>query len=121
MRKVALIGGPGIDRSGPAQVLAEACDLTSISAGDLLRGHVHRRTATRGQMDQYIRAGNLVPDELTADAVADALAGVGGGWVLSGYPNTVGQAECLKRRGHQPHAVIELVLTEDEYGIVVRR
>lgn len=46
---------------------------------------------------------------------------MGGGWVLSGYPNTVGQAECLERRGHQPDAVIELVLTDDEYGIVVRR
>ncbi|MGI5184677.1 nucleoside monophosphate kinase [Dactylosporangium sp. CA-152071] len=121
MRKVALVGGPGIDRSGPAQVLAEAYDLTFISAGDLFRGHVQHRTATGEQMDQYIRAGNLVPEELTATAIADGLAGVGGGWVLSGYPTTVGQAECLTRRGHQPDVVIELVLTEDEYGFVMRR
>lgn len=121
MRKVALVGGPGTDRSGPAQVLAEAYDLTFISAGDLFRGHVQHRTATGEQIQQYIRAGNRVPEELAATAIADALAGVGGGWVLSGYPTTVGQAECLAQHGHQPDAMIELVLTEDEYRFVMRR
>jgi adenylate kinase len=121
MHKIALIGGPGTDRSSPGGVLANALGLELISVGNLFRDHVQRRTPVGEQMEQYMRAGELVPDELAVGAIAEALAMTDVGWVLDGYPNTVGRAESLAQRGHEPGAVIELVLSEDEYGLVLRR
>ncbi|MBM0256138.1 hypothetical protein [Micromonospora sp. 4G55] len=43
------------------------------------------------------------------------------GWLLCNYPRRIGQAELLAESGHEPDTVIELVLTEDELDLTVRR
>jgi adenylate kinase family enzyme len=119
MRKVVLVGGPGVDLLNPPERLADTAGLGFIRADDLFRDHA-QLLAAKGWVEPYARAAESVLDELTTDIVADALAKAAGGWVLSGYPETTGQAECLAQRGHQPDMVIEPVLTEDEYDRVMR-
>ncbi|WP_328419610.1 nucleoside monophosphate kinase [Micromonospora sp. NBC_00389] len=121
MPNVALIGGPVVDLSSPAAVLADATGLQVISPGNVWREHVQLRTPLGEQMNRHMQAGELVPDELTTKAIADALANVDGGWLLCNYPRRIGQAELLAQSGHVPDTVIELVLTEDELGLTVRR
>lgn len=99
MQKVAVIGGLGVDRSTPAQMLADSTNLKFVSAGDLVRGHLRQQTPMGERMNRYVQVGDLVPDKLTTDAIADALTEAGGGWVLSGFPRTVTQAvSCPTRR-----------------------
>jgi adenylate kinase len=72
-------------------------NIPQISTGDILRDNIARGTqlgkAAKGLMDQ----GQLVPDELVNDMVGARLAqpDVQHGYILDGYPRTLGQAEWL--------------------------
>jgi adenylate kinase len=71
--------------------------IPQISTGDILRDNITRGTdlgrAAKGLMDK----GQLVPDELVNDMVGARLAqpDVDRGYILDGYPRTLGQAEWL--------------------------
>jgi len=71
--------------------------IPQISTGDILRDNIARGTdlgkAAKGLMDQ----GQLVPDQMVNDMVGARLAqpDVERGYILDGYPRTLGQAEWL--------------------------
>ncbi len=71
--------------------------IPQISTGDILRDNIARGTdlgkAAKGLMDQ----GQLVPDEMVNDMVGARLTqpDVQRGYILDGYPRTLGQAEWL--------------------------
>jgi adenylate kinase len=71
--------------------------IPQISTGDILRDNIARGTdlgrAAKGLMDK----GQLVPDELVNNMVGARLAqpDVSRGYILDGYPRTLGQAEWL--------------------------
>lgn len=93
--RLLLIGAPGAGKGTQATRIAEHFDVAHISSGDLLRDHVARGTAIGRRAEEYMERGDLVPDELVLDMlrkpVTDAVAA--GGYVLDGFPRTVGQAE----------------------------
>ena len=80
-----------------AQRLMADYNIPQISTGDILRDNIARGTglgkAAKGLMDQ----GQLVPDEMVNDMVGARLAqpDVAHGYILDGYPRTLGQAEWL--------------------------
>jgi len=119
VQKIAVLSGPGVQPV--AEFLAAAANLPLISVGNMFREHLQRQTPMGLRIDQYMRAGDLVPDELTVEFVTDALATAGGGWLLHNFPRSVRQAELLAQHGHQPDAVIELVTSQDEFEVVTRR
>jgi adenylate kinase len=71
--------------------------IPQISTGDILRDNIARGTelgkAAKGLMEQ----GQLVPDQLVNDMVGARLEqpDVERGYILDGYPRTLGQAEWL--------------------------
>ena len=71
--------------------------IPQISTGDILRDNIARGTdlgrAAKGLMDQ----GQLVPDEMVNNMVGARLTqpDVQRGYILDGYPRTLGQAEWL--------------------------
>ena len=94
--RLALFGPPGAGKGTQAKRLAGAHDLTHLSTGDLFRAAIRDRTDLGRQVDDLLKAGSLVPDELTNGLVAERLAAIGdGGFVLDGLPRTVPQAEWL--------------------------
>jgi adenylate kinase len=94
---VLLLGAPGVGKGTQAQLLMEAYGIPQISTGDILRDNIRRGTelgqAAKGLMDQ----GQLVPDEMVNDMVGARLqqSDVKRGYILDGYPRTLGQAEWL--------------------------
>ncbi|WP_033338162.1 nucleoside monophosphate kinase [Catenuloplanes japonicus] len=109
MRKIAVIAEPGVlDAWAAAQLLGEARDVQARNVSDLIRDAVHRKTAWGRRFDEHLRAGELVPEEVTAEFVAEVLARERGGWVLYGYPRSVAQAVLLAAHGHEPDVVIEV-------------
>jgi adenylate kinase len=115
MRNVVVIAEPGVLHGwGAASTLAEAAGLEAISVGNLCREEVRRDTTWGREISRYLDAGDLLPDEVIGGLIADALANVDTGWVLFGYPRTVPQAELLADRGHEPRAVVDLVLDEEQ-------
>lgn len=118
--RIVLLGPPGAGKGTQAVRLAESLGVPHISTGDLFRHNISARTPLGLQAQQFLDAGDLVPDTLTNDLVDDRLddADVADGFVLDGFPRTVEQAEALRdilgRRDLKLDAVLEFRVPEEE-------
>lgn len=125
--RLALFGPPGAGKGTQAKRLAQTHGLTHLSTGDLFRAAIRDQTPLGRQVDDLLRAGSLVPDDVTCGIVADKLAALdGGGFVLDGFPRTVAQAEWLlahlDETGAPLDAVVSLQVPEgDLVGRLSRR
>ncbi len=76
-----------------------AWGIPQISTGDILRDNKARGTALGLAASQLMDQGLLVPDDLVNEMVAARLAepDTKRGYILDGYPRTLGQAQWLDR------------------------
>ncbi|MET8835142.1 nucleoside monophosphate kinase [Micromonospora sp. NPDC004540] len=102
-----------LDAWGAAMLLGEAMGLQAYNVGNLCRAAVQGGSEWGQRFASHMQAGELVPDEVLAEFVADTLARSPGCWVLFGYPRTIRHAELLAEHGHVPDTVIEVMLDED--------
>jgi adenylate kinase len=74
-----------------------AWGIPQISTGDLLRDHRARQTPLGQVATSIMNTGKLVPDDLVNEMVAERLAepDITRGYILDGYPRTLGQAQWL--------------------------
>src|SRR5215211_2078522 len=95
-----------------------------ISTGDIFRANVSQGTPLGIEAKRYMDAGQLVPDEVTINMVADRLSesDAADGFLLDGFPRTVPQANALDKLladlGTGLELVLELVVENEE---VIRR
>jgi adenylate kinase len=121
---LVLLGPPGAGKGTQGRLLADSEGLLVLSTGDILRAAVRTGTTLGKRADGYMRAGELVPDELIDDLMAERLAqpDTRSGFILDGYPRTGGQAHALTEalRGPQLNltAAVEFEASDAE---VVRR
>lgn len=94
---VILMGAPGAGKGTQAKLISERYGIPQVSTGDLLRDNVARGTELGKKADPVMKSGNLVPDDLMLAMVADRLKQPDArrGFILDGFPRTVGQAEWL--------------------------
>ena len=120
MFNLIIFGAPGSGKGTQSERLVERYGLHHISTGELLRSHIAQGTPLGKVADGFISHGNLIPDELMLDILAEELdshsdaAGV----IFDGFPRTIPQAEALRGllagRGSKVHAVVGLEVPEDE-------
>lgn len=72
--------------------------MVSLSTGELFRQAIRRQTALGASVQEYVSSGGLVPDELVVKLMTSRLTPRlrRRGFVLDGFPRTVGQAEGLE-------------------------
>ncbi len=70
---IILLGPPGAGKGTQAKLIAETYGIPQISTGDLLRDNVARQTDLGKKAKAVMDRGDLVPDELVCDMVADRL------------------------------------------------
>ena len=94
---VLLLGAPGVGKGTQSQILMAEFGIPQISTGDLLRANIQRGTELGKQAKSLMDAGQLVPDNVVNGMVRDRLAqpDAATGYILDGYPRTLGQAEWL--------------------------
>jgi adenylate kinase len=121
---LVLLGPPGAGKGTQAQRLIEDFGLPYYSTGIILREAVAEESELGKEAKEYMDAGELVPDELISRAVAERFdtGEADNGFLLDGFPRTVGQAEVLDEildgRGRKLTSVLLIAAPDDE---VVRR
>jgi len=93
-----VFGAPGAGKGTQAKFLIEKYDIPQISTGDILRAAIADKTDMGMEAKGYMDAGNLVPDSTIIGIIKDRLAedDCKTGFILDGFPRTLGQAEALK-------------------------
>ena len=96
--KLILLGAPGAGKGTVAKMLTEMNGAVQISTGDILRGAVQAGTELGKQAEDFMKRGDLVPDELIMGIMEKRLQepDCEKGFLLDGFPRTIPQAEALK-------------------------
>ncbi len=118
--RLVLLGPPGAGKGTQASHLASAYQIPHISTGDIFRANLRDETPIGLKAKSYMDAGDLVPDEVVNDMVADRLTAddTNNGFLFDGFPRTVGQAEWFEKmladRGMPLDVVLKFEVDEDE-------
>lgn len=92
-----MLGPPGAGKGTQAQRLAQTYGVPKISTGDILREAAAQDTPLGRDVRHRIDQGHLVSDDVAIEIVRERLSrqDVSKGFILDGFPRTVGQAEAL--------------------------
>ena len=92
-----VFGAPGAGKGTQAKFLIEKYDIPQISTGDILRAAIADKTDMGMEAKNFMDAGKLVPDSTIIGIIKDRLAedDCKKGFILDGFPRTLGQAEAL--------------------------
>lgn len=126
--KTVMLGRQGSGKGTQGTQLAKLLVVPHISVGDVLRDAARSGSAAGLAAAEVMERGDLVPDDLVVDLVAERLSApdvAGGGFVLDGFPRTVPQAEALERMlgdgGLDRALVIDVPLEEARERLLARR
>jgi len=121
MKNIVIFGAPGSGKGTQSDLMIKKFGLGHISTGDVLRDEIKKETELGKTAKLYIDKGQLIPDDLMVDILANVYDSYGkdhNGIIFDGFPRTIPQAEALKtmldKRGHKVAAMIELDVPEDE-------
>ena len=73
MLNVVIFGAPGSGKGTQSELIIKEYGLDHISTGDVLRGEMKAETELGKIAKDYIEKGQLVPDELIVDMLANVL------------------------------------------------
>lgn len=122
MLNIVIFGAPGSGKGTQSENLIAHYELFHISTGDVLRDHMRRGTELGMTAKEYINQGQLIPDDLMIDILAQVIDDnkelAQNGVIFDGFPRTIPQAEALETllndRGTSVSAVIGLEVPEEE-------
>ncbi|MDH5562406.1 MAG: adenylate kinase [Nitrospirota bacterium] len=122
--RLIFLGPPGVGKGTQADFISHKYKIPKLSTGDLLRESVLKETALGKEAKEYMKRGELVPDAIVIGLVDEKLSSseCQNGFLLDGFPRTVGQADQLSNNlaslGKNLDCVIYFSLSKPE---IIRR
>jgi adenylate kinase len=114
--RILLLGLPGAGKGTQAQFLVSRYGIPQISTGDMLRAAIKDGADLGSQAKIYMDRGELVPDHVVIELVKERVqkADCARGFIIDGFPRTIGQAEALRHAGIDIDFVIEIEVDDHE-------
>jgi adenylate kinase len=96
---LVFMGPPGAGKGTQAELFQKRHGIPHISTGDMFRQAVRDETEVGRRASAYMQRGDLVPDEIVDEIIRIRLSSpdTAHGFILDGYPRTLGQAGALDR------------------------
>lgn len=124
MLNLILFGPPGSGKGTQAKLLTEKYELLHISTGDLFRYEMGNDTPLGKKAKEYIKAGELVPDEVTIGMLKNKVNSNSDvvGYIFDGFPRTIPQAEALDVfLSEKGESVTQLIALDVDDNEIVKR
>lgn len=122
--RMILVGPPGAGKGTQAARLVDTFRIPHISSGDMLRAAVKEGTQLGQEADRYMKAGQLVPDEVVIGMILERIAkpDCAKGFMLDGFPRTRPQAAALDAAMTKAGVALDaVVLIEVPDSLIVDR
>lgn len=107
---ILVFGPPGSGKSTQARRIIERYGLEYIASGDLIREEIKRGTSVGGEMEAYIKGGDLIPSTIVNILVYRQLRRVRNNFILDGYPRTAEQVLALENYLYDHGMKLDLAL-----------
>ena len=124
MLNLILIGPPGAGKGTQAKRLVADFGIPQISTGDILRAAIRDGTPLGKKAEPIMKSGALVPDDIMVGIIQERLKAkdAAEGYILDGFPRTVGQARSLDvMLGTQGQKLSKVLVLEVPEAVVVER
>jgi adenylate kinase len=118
-RRLVLLGAPGVGKGTQADLLHRHLGACHLSTGDVFRaaGRLSEceQSPAMKQSLGHMRRGELVPDATVWEMVRERSECLHcrGGFILDGFPRTLGQAESLKQLLDREGVILTAVVNYD--------
>lgn len=121
--RLVFLGPPGAGKGTHARILSETYGVPQLATGDILRQHIRNQTPLGKKAKDIIESGGLVSDDLVNEMMFDEMrrSGLKKGFLLDGYPRTIGQADALGAFAKSENAPVDAAIDFDTSEKVILR
>lgn len=119
MKNVIFLAAPNGGKGTLSEMLVEKYGYGHISTGDLLRDEVKKGTPLGKEVDEIMKSGKFVSDEIIIKLIENRIqeSDCENGYILDGFPRTILQAEkydeMLEKLGRDLGLVINIEISKE--------
>ena len=124
LSRLVFLGYPGAGKGTQATVASKKIGIPIVATGAIFREAIAKGSALGKEVSQFVNCGLLVPDKLTNAVIVERLKkdDCAKGFLLDGYPRSLGQAKALDvHLAKVKHPLEKVIYFEVDVTVVVNR